>query len=120
MTEVWNCDIEDVVGLGVSKSKLSDFTSLGDMVETNSREMIDFVTERKLQENLLWSEIKILRPDPAFKHDWFERQMWDGGRIVWNVKRIRAGASSCSTTDPLTHFRNDPTSPTRCLSLMMR
>jgi Family of unknown function (DUF6685) len=51
------------------------------MVETNSREMIDSITEHKLQENLAWNQIRILRSDPALKNDWFERHMWDGGRI---------------------------------------
>ena len=61
--ELWECDIQDVVGLSSSKSELRDFSSLDDLVETNSRSMIEPVSTETLDRNLAWSEIRILHRD---------------------------------------------------------
>lgn len=77
--ENWQCDIQAVEGLAASKSELTDFQSLDAMVETNSKAMIDAITEEKLQANLAHNEIRILRPGSVSDH--FARYLWDGGRI---------------------------------------
>ncbi|WP_132670651.1 DUF6685 family protein [Pseudomonas aeruginosa] len=64
--EQWRCEIQDVEGLSASKSELRDFASLDDMVATNSRPMIEPMSLEKLDQNLAWSEIRILhREDPS-------------------------------------------------------
>ncbi len=82
ITEQWTCDIQDVEGLSCSKSTLTDFTSLDDMVEANSREMIDEITEKKLQENLSHSEIRLLHQKDTTDH--FARFLWDGRLFLMN------------------------------------
>lgn len=75
----WVCDIGDVHGFSDSKSRLRDFASTDLMVEANSREMIDEITERKLYENLAHYEIRIIHC--ANTSDRFIRHLWDGR--VW-------------------------------------
>lgn len=75
VVENWNCDIHDVTGLTFSKSKLHKFTSLDSMVETNSRELIDSITEDKLLKNLAHDEIRILSRENT--SDYFTRYLWD-------------------------------------------
>jgi Family of unknown function (DUF6685) len=60
ITEGWECDIQDVTGLLKSKSELTRFASLDAMVEANSRQVIDAITEEKLRENLAHDEIRML------------------------------------------------------------
>jgi hypothetical protein len=80
--EQWQCEIQDVVGLSASKSELRDFSSLDDMVATNSRPMIEPVNLEKLEQNLAWSEIRILhREDPS---DHFACYRWDGRLFLMN------------------------------------
>ena len=82
ITEEWECDIQDITGLSSSKSELTDFASLDAMIEANSREMIDAITEEKLRENLAHDEIRILhRDDPS---DFFVRHLWDGRVFLIN------------------------------------
>lgn len=78
----WSCDIQDVTGLSSSKSNLEKFTSLDSMVETNSREMINEITEDKLHENLAHGEIRILHRDSTSDH--FARYRWDGRTLLMN------------------------------------
>ncbi|EOG4615041.1 DUF6685 family protein [Pseudomonas aeruginosa] len=78
----WQCEIQDVVGLSASKSELRSFVSLDDMVATNSRPMIEPVSLEKLEQNLAWSEIRILhRDDPS---DHFACYRWDGRLFLMN------------------------------------
>lgn len=62
------------------KSELRDFTSTDAMVERNSRDMIDAITEAKLAENLAHTEIRIIHA-PSGGGDHFERNAWDAGRL---------------------------------------
>jgi len=80
--ENWVCDIQDVVGFAASKSKLKDFSSLDHMVETKSREMIDPITDEKLQENLGHHGIRILHNKES--SDFFARCAWDGRVFLVN------------------------------------
>lgn len=82
-TPHWECEIQDVVGCSCSKSDLASFTTLDDLVTTNSRDMVDRIDDAKLQENLRHNQIHILRPDPDRSGDFFKRYLWDGGRIFW-------------------------------------
>lgn len=77
----WVCDISDVHGFSASKSKLRDFASMDEMVETNSRAMIDEITQEKLAKNLAHSEIRIVH-SPGSDH--FCRHLWDGRLFLMN------------------------------------
>lgn len=70
----YNLDIQDVEGLYASKSNLDEFSSLDEMVETNSKEMIDSITQEKLDENLAHKDIRIIH-NPT--HDSFRTYGWD-------------------------------------------
>lgn len=78
----WNCDIQDVTGLSASKSELHEFSSLDSMVETNSRKMIDAITEEKMRKNLAHDEIRILNREST--SDYFARYLWDGRIFLMN------------------------------------
>ncbi len=78
----WTCDIQTIAGFSSSKSELKEFSSLDDMVETNSREMIDALTEEKLCQNLAHNEIRILHREQTLDH--FARHLWDGRVFLMN------------------------------------
>lgn len=78
----WTCDIQDVHGLGASKSKLSKFSSLDELVETNSRSMIQAVNQQGLKKNLAHKEIRILHDVQS--GDYFVRHAWDGRVFLLN------------------------------------
>lgn len=83
VNENWTCDISDVHGFFDSKSDLERFTSMDEMVETNSREMIDQITLAKLEKNLAHSEIRIFR-DLQSGSDYFARYRWDNRLWLMN------------------------------------
>lgn len=76
ITSAWSCDITAIHGFSASKSNLAEFTSTDEMVETNSREMIDEISREKLARNLAHSEIRILNSPTTSDH--FKRYRWDG------------------------------------------
>lgn len=80
--ESWSCDISDVDGFSASKSILTDFASMDEMVETNSREMICEITEAKLNENLAHTEIRIIHNPKT--SDYFARHLWDERIFLMN------------------------------------
>ncbi|MGA3347318.1 MAG: DUF6685 family protein [Terracidiphilus sp.] len=80
-TEQWTCDITDVHGFSASKSRLSDFTSTDEMVETNSSDLIDAITHDKLAKNLTHEEIRIIHSPGC---DSFVRYLWDGRLFLRN------------------------------------
>jgi len=73
-------DISEINGLSASKSDLTAFQTLDQMVETNSREMIDELSETKLAKNLAHREIRILHGNS----DYFARYLWDGRTFLMN------------------------------------
>ena len=79
---LWRCDISRVDGFSGSKSRLEDFTSTDDMVETNSIQMIDRIDDDKLAENLAHHEIRILH-DPSTS-DHFQYCAWDRRVFLMN------------------------------------
>ncbi len=81
--EDWQCDIQDVEGLSNSKSDLWKFSSLDELVKTNSKEMICEITEEKLQWNLEHPEIRILNRAHSLDH--FIRHQWDGRLFLENA-----------------------------------
>lgn len=78
----WACEIQDVEGLGASKSDLTGFDSLDSMVQRNSPEMIDEIAPAKLQTNLAHGEIRIIHQ--ANTSDCFIRHDWDGRVFLSN------------------------------------
>lgn len=79
--ESWSCDITDVDCVMCSKSKLSEFATLDDMVEANSRDYIDAITDEKLKKNLAHQEIRIIHSKGS---DHFVRYAWDGRLYLAN------------------------------------
>lgn len=77
----WVCDITDVHGFAASKSELRDFASTDQMVEANSRDMIDAITHEKLAKNLDHREIRIIHSPGS---DFFCRYSWDGRLFLMN------------------------------------
>lgn len=78
----WQCDISEVDGFTSSKSDLANFQSTDQMVETNSREMIDRIDASKLAQNLAHDEIRILHRKDSSDH--FMRFAWDGRLLLAN------------------------------------
>jgi len=78
----WCCEIQTVEGLAASKSELTSFASLDAMVQANSREMIDEISEDRLARNLAHDEIRILHR--ARTSDHFVRHQWDGRVFLVN------------------------------------
>lgn len=79
--ENWTCDIQEITGLCSSKSELTDFKCLDEMVESNSREMIDRISYEKLNQNLAHGEIRILHENSS---DYFARYAWDHRLFLMN------------------------------------
>lgn len=79
--ESWSCDIKQVHGFSASKSELTKFRSMDEMVERNSREMITEVSHQALARNLAHSEVRIFRPDTT---DFFQHHQWDGRLFLMN------------------------------------
>lgn len=73
-------DINEVDGVSASKSDLTTFQTLDQLVETNSGEMIDEISDAKLAKNLAHREIRILHGDS----DYFARYLWDGRTFLMN------------------------------------
>lgn len=83
VTPGWSCDITDIHGFLASKSNLRTFTNTDEMVETNSRNMIDEITSEKLAQNLAHKEIRIIH-SPETTTDHFVRYQWDGRLWLMN------------------------------------
>lgn len=79
--DIWACDITDVYGFEASKSELLNFANTDQMVEANSRDMIDAITHEKLAENLAHEEIRIIHSPGS---DYFRRHVWDGRVFLIN------------------------------------
>ena len=77
----WVCDITDVHGFAASKSELQNFASTDQMVEANSRDMIDAITQEKLAKNLAHRQIRIIHSPGS---DFFCRYLWDGRLFLMN------------------------------------
>jgi hypothetical protein len=82
ITRGWSCDITDIHGFSNSKSELSSFASTDEMVEANSREMIDEITPENLKKILLHQEIRIIHSSKTSDH--FARFLWDGRLWLMN------------------------------------
>lgn len=75
ITEGWSCDITEIDGFSSSKSDLQKFAHTDQMVEANSREMINEISQEKLTRNLAHKEIRILHDPDSSDH--FVRYRWD-------------------------------------------
>ncbi len=80
--ENFNCDIQEVEGLAASKSPIEDFSCMDEFVIAQSPEMIDEISDERLQKNLRHHEIRILREKN--KSDYFTRHQWDGRLFLMN------------------------------------
>lgn len=106
LTDRWSCEIQEVSGLANSKSKLTDFTSMDDMVLTNSPELIGEISESNLQANLAHDQIRIIHNRDTTDH--FARHLWDGRLFLMNqggshhFAAARHIASQLTVSVPLT------------------
>jgi len=82
VTQEWECDLSLLHGFSSSKSRLEDFKSTDDLVERNSREMVNEVSRQRLAANLAHREIRILHD--ASSSDHFVRFAWDGRLFLVN------------------------------------
>lgn len=73
--EDFECDMQDVDGLGASKSDLSACASLDEFAERNAQHLIVEVSEESLRKTLAHKEIRIIHGSGDFflKHSWDER-----------------------------------------------
>lgn len=73
----YTCDIQCIKGFSASKSDLSKYTCMHEMATSGSPEMVEPINERKMLENLRWSEIRIINQenssDKLVKHSWDKR-----------------------------------------------
>jgi len=116
VVDTWRCDLQDVHGFAASKSKLETFSSMDQMVETNSREMIEDVSLAGLRKNLAHKEIRVTGENPG--SDWLQVHQWDGRMFVANdggshhlaaAKYIAARiAEPVTLTAPLHYYAMDP------------
>lgn len=81
-TLAWETDISKLHGFASSKSNLTDFETLHDLVLTNSQSMIADVSEDGLSKNLAHREIRIINSKST--SDTFIRYAWDGRLYLIN------------------------------------
>lgn len=81
VAEGFMCDITEVEGFSASKSDLRAFAHTDEMVEANSKDMIDEITPEKLEKHLAHREIRIIHAPGA---DYFGRYLWDGRLFLMN------------------------------------
>jgi hypothetical protein len=79
---LWTCEIQDIDGLSNSKSDLSAFKTLDDLLERDAPELIDRISATELRENLAHREIRIVHDDETSDH--FARYLWDGRLFLMN------------------------------------
>lgn len=79
----WETDISQLHGFSSSKSTLTDFESLHDMVLINSQPMIEDVSEQGLVKNLAHNQIRIINSPTT--SDFFVRYAWDGRLYLVNA-----------------------------------
>ena len=78
----WECDITQVDGMSCSKSRLRDFSTLDALVEQDSKEMIEELSEAMLNKNLNHKGIGIIHhKNPV---DYLSRHQWDGRIFLMN------------------------------------
>lgn len=59
----WKCDIQTITNVCASKSKLSDFNNLDDLITKNSRELISEISLDNLSKNMRHYESKIFHQE---------------------------------------------------------
>lgn len=79
----WETEISQLHGFSSSKSTLTDFESLHDMVLVNSQAMIADVSEDGLVKNLGHNQIRIINSPTT--SDFFVRYAWDGRLYLINA-----------------------------------
>ncbi|MGX9221914.1 DUF6685 family protein (plasmid) [Massilia varians] len=78
----WFCDLQDLHGFGNSKSDLKSLSSTDEMVEKNSREMIEDVSLAGLHANLAHRDIRVTGERAGT--DYFVMHQWDGRMYLAN------------------------------------
>jgi hypothetical protein len=78
----WQTDIQKVTGLASSKSNLHAFFSLDQMVLTQAPELVDEISQMRLQTLLAHDELSAMRK--ANRTDFFVRYLWDERLFLMN------------------------------------
>lgn len=82
ITENWCCDLSEIQGFRASKSDLAKFHTTDEMVERNSKEMIEEITHENLQQNLAHEGIHLWCTNQSSAN--FRRYAWDGRLFLAN------------------------------------
>lgn len=82
ITESWRCDLSEIQGFYASKSDLAKFHTTDEMVEHDSKELIEEITHESLQQNLAHEGIHLWRTDQSSAT--FRRYAWDGRLFLAN------------------------------------
>jgi hypothetical protein len=78
----WECDITQIGGMSCSKSRLRNFSTLDELVEQDSKEMIQEISKTMLNRNLDHKGIGIIHhKNPV---DYLSRHQWDGRIFLMN------------------------------------
>lgn len=79
--DAWSCDIQEVVGISNSKSRLRDFSSLDSMIEANRPLWLGDLSEERVCELLAYDEVKLGRPGAS---DHLSLNLCDGRIMLVN------------------------------------
>ncbi|MDN8617196.1 DUF6685 family protein [Variovorax ginsengisoli] len=79
--ESWSCDIQDVVGISNSKSRLREYSTLDSMIESNRPSWLGDLSEERVAELLAYKEVRLGRPGAS---DHLSLNLWDGRVMLMN------------------------------------
>lgn len=79
--ESWCCDIQDVVGISASKSRLEDYATLDSMIEANRPSWLGDLSEKRVAELLAYKEVRLGRPGAS---DHLALNLCDGRVMLMN------------------------------------
>lgn len=82
ITENWCCDLSEIQGFRSSKSDLAKFHTTDEMVEHDSKEMIEEISHENILRNLAHPGIRLINGSQASDH--FRRYAWDGRLTLAN------------------------------------
>lgn len=80
--ESWTCDLQDVIGLAASKSRLEEYESLDRMIEANRPGLLKDLSEGRIEELLSHSGVRVGRPGAR---DYLSLNLTDGRLMLMNV-----------------------------------
>lgn len=79
--ESWSCDIQDVVGISNSKSRLREYSTLDSMIEANRPSWLGDLSAERVAELLAYKEVRLGRPGAS---DHLSLNLCDGRVMLMN------------------------------------